>query len=119
VQLELELANEVMLAQILRLLRLIIAVVDLHFKALALLEVVVNLNLLDPGGVRCVVDHLCLAKLLPHATRLFVDDGEGVRLGHSVHLGQIFALNAELEALGKATTAEICRRKNCRVDIAT
>lgn len=56
-----------MLAQVLCLLRVVVAVVDLDFVVLRRLEVEIYSNLLDPGWAQIVVDDLSLAKFLPHA----------------------------------------------------
>lgn len=116
-ELELECANKVMLAQVLRLLRRVITIVDLNFELLILLEVELHLDLLDPGGVGCVMDHLRLAELLPHTSSLLVKHSEGVRLRHSVELGQVLAPDVELEGLSKATSTKVGGSKHGGIDI--
>ena len=51
----------VVLAQVLRLLARVIAIVDFDFEALVLLEVEVDGDFLDPGWAQVVMDGLRLA----------------------------------------------------------
>ena len=60
-QLELQGANEIMRAKILRLLWVIIAVIHLDFEDLWLLKMEVNHDFLDKLWVEIVVDSLSLA----------------------------------------------------------
>ena len=77
-ELEFECTDEVMLAQVSGLLRIVITIIDFDFVLLRLLEVEVNSPLLDPGRVQVVVDHLSLTKFLPYAARLLVKHGERI-----------------------------------------
>lgn len=66
-ELELERADKIMFTQISNLLRVIIAVINFDFIVLLLFEVEVDCDFLDPAWAQIIMDHLCLAKFLPHS----------------------------------------------------
>ena len=61
------------------------------------------------------MDDLRLSDLLPHVSRLFEKNHEGVGIGHSVHIGQAIALEADRKLVGEAAAAEIGSSEDCRV----
>lgn len=77
-KLELEGADEVVGAQVLSLLGIVVRVVHLHLVLLRLLEVEVHKDLLDELRVEIVVDDLGLTNLLPQGSSLLEEDHEGV-----------------------------------------
>lgn len=91
---EFEGTDEIVLAQILNLLTVVVRVVDLHLVLLRLLEMEVAEDLSDKLWVEVVVDDLGLPQFLPHISLLLVHDHEGVREGHRVHIWKLFALKA-------------------------
>jgi len=108
-ELELQWANKIVLAQILRHLSVVVWVVNLKLVILWLLEVEVDNNFFYKLWVQIVVYHLCLANFLPEATRLFEEYHKWVWLRRIVHIGELLALKAERKLVRKPGTTKISR----------
>ena len=76
VHLKLESTDEIVRAQIPRLV--VIGIVDLNFEHLLLLKMEIDHGFGDELRVEIVVNDLCLANLLPHVSRLLEQDAERV-----------------------------------------
>ena len=78
------------------LLRVIIRVINFELEFLALFEVEVDEDLLDPLRVQVVMDDLGFADLSPSVTRIqLVNDNEGIRFRESVHIRQCYSLEGQ------------------------
>ena len=76
VHLKLESTDEIVRAQIPRLV--VIGIVDLNLEHLLLLKMEIDHGFGDELRVEIVVNDLCLADLLPHVSRLLEQDAERV-----------------------------------------
>ena len=124
-QLEFVHADEIMLARAFDLLRVVIRVIDLDFIPVRLFEVEVDKHLFDELRVQIVVDHLCLSDdgpryLVALPFDLFVQNAKWIRLRKGVHIGQLFAFQAQFELLSQAClSTDVRRSKNSSIDIAS
>ena len=75
--LEFESTDEVVSAQISRLV--IIRVINLDFEHFLLLKVEIDHDFGDEFGAQIVMDNFGLADLLPHLSRLFEKHNKGIR----------------------------------------
>lgn len=92
---KLETANVVMTRQVLSLLTMVIAIVDLDLELIVLLKVKIGHNLFDELWIEIIMDYLGLTEHIPSLAIEFVYHAEGIRLGERVHVWQLLALEAE------------------------
>ena len=70
----------------------VIAVIDIvnyNFVVVSLLEVIWNIETLDPLWVQVVPDDLSSANLAPHVPLLLVEDHHAICVGEGVQVGEV------------------------------
>lgn len=117
-----DVANFVVASEVVEIVH-VIDIVHLDLELLSLLEVILDVEGLNPDGVEVVHDDLGHADALPLVAHLLVEYHHAVCPGESVKIGQVLTGEAKADGLHKAALrradALVDSRKNGIVDIAT
>ena len=118
---ELEVAHVIVSVEILDV-RGIIDIIQIDPELLALLEVVLNVERLDPARVEVVHDDLSHADTLPLVAHLLGKDDHAIGSCECIHVGQVDAGEAERHSLDKATLISVDRlidsSQDCLIEVA-